>query len=118
MEYDRIILEMLERIKALEEIVSALEITSTESKSEGDAMKTSKKYRRLAAKFEEAGGKPIRLSFTEIEEIIGFPLPVSARQHRAYWANTTTHSISLCWMNAGYKVVEANLTGEYIIFEC
>ena len=80
-------------------------------------MKTSNKYRRLAAKFEEAGGKPIRLSFAEIEEIIGFPLPESARQHRAYWANTTTHSISSCWMNAGYKVVEANLTGGYIIFE-
>ena len=30
MEYDRIILEMLERIKALEEIVSALESTSTD----------------------------------------------------------------------------------------
>jgi len=117
MEYDRIILEMLERIKVLEEKVSALENTSTESKSEGDAMKTSNKYRRLAAKFDEAGGKSVRLSFTEIEEIIGFPLPESARQHRAYWANTTTHSISSCWMNAGYKVVEANLTGGYIVFE-
>ena len=117
MEYDRIILEMLDRIKTLEEKVAALEGSSPSATTEDDSMKVCKEYRRLAEKFESADGNPIRLSFAEIEDIIGFALPESARQHRAYWANTTTHSISSCWMSAGYKVVDVNLTGGYIVFE-
>lgn len=117
MDYDRIILEMLDRIKTLEDKVASLEGSSSCSSPEDETMKVCKKYRRLAEKFENADGNPIRLTFAQIEEIIGFSLPESARQHRAYWANTTTHSISSCWMSAGYKVVDANLTGGYIIFE-
>jgi hypothetical protein len=34
----------------------------------------------------------IRLSFSEIERIIGQPLPSSARRHRAWWANERSGS--------------------------
>ena len=48
MEYDRIILEMLDRIKTLEEKVAALEGSTPSATKEDDSMKVCKKYRRLA----------------------------------------------------------------------
>ena len=46
----------------------------------------------------------IELSFEEIEKINKFSLPDSARKHRPWWGNDSTHSQALSWLNAGYKV--------------
>ena len=55
--------------------------------------------------------------FGDIEKAIGFSLPDSAREHRAFWANTTTHSIALSWLSVGYKTVDVDLEKEIIVFE-
>jgi hypothetical protein len=44
-------------------------------------------------------------------------LPDSAREHRAFWANTTSHSIALSWLSVGYKTVDVNLSSELVVFE-
>lgn len=44
----------------------------------------------------------VRLSFAEIERIIGQPLPSSARRHRAWWANerSGSHVHARSWLEA------------------
>lgn len=49
------------------------------------------------------------LTFSQIEDILGFPLPPSARKHRTFWENDKqSHNQSSTWMSAGFKVVDAN----------
>src|SRR5690606_33976746 len=47
--------------------------------------------------------KTYELSFDEITSIMGAPLPKSAYDHRAWWANTESHSQALAWISAGWK---------------
>lgn len=117
MDYDRIILEMLDRIKTLEEEVAALKNGKTTESNGNDEMKSSKKYRRLTEMLVAADGKPVSLTFSDIEKAIGFPLPSSAKEHRAFWANTTSHSIALSWMCVGYKTVDVDIDKETVVFE-
>jgi hypothetical protein len=44
----------------------------------------------------------VRLTFAEIERIIGQPLPSSARRHRAWWANerSGSHVNARAWLEA------------------
>ena len=117
MDYDRIILEMLDRIKSLEDEVATLKNNSGNKLNGNKTTKYSKKYRRLTELLTNAEGKPVSISFSKIENILGFSLPDSAREHRAFWANTTTHSIALSWLSVGYKTVDVDIENEIIVFE-
>ena len=56
-------------------------------------------------------------TFAEIEDVLGFPLPSSARNHQAWWANeSTTHSHAQAWLAAGYRTTAVNLTAEHVTF--
>ena len=46
----------------------------------------------------------ISLSFYQVENIIGGELPPSAHKHRAFWANSKTHSHARNWMDIGRAV--------------
>ena len=54
-------------------------------------------------------------SFKEIEEVLGFSLPASARQYQAWWANQM-RSQSLGWQSAGWKTASVDLDAEKITF--
>lgn len=118
MDYDRVILEMLNRISILEEKVASLETGTEEVIKEGSDMQQSvgRKYRYLADYLVKSGKERITLSFHEIESILQTKLPPSAYDHRAFWANSTTHSIALSWMNIGYETVDV-VMGESVVFE-
>lgn len=115
MDYDRVIIELLNRIGELEERVSALEENKTEPTE--PQQEVSKKYRFLADYLYNSKQDSVRLSFNEIEEILKTKLPSSAHNHRAFWANTTSHSIALSWLNVGYATVDVNIAEQYIVFE-
>ena len=119
MEYEKIILEMLDRIKVLEEEVTAIKGENEAPKDtfSDNKITVSKKYRRLTDMLINSNSKSVTLTFNEIEKIIGFTLPESSRKHRAFWAHTTTHSIAHGWMAAGYKVLDVNMTAETVVFE-
>ena len=120
MDYDRIILEMLDRIKTLEEQMAELRGsagTVSNEQSNITEIKASKKYRRLTELLGTSHERTVSLTFDEIEKTIGFSLPRSAREHRAFWANTTTHSIALSWLSIGYKTVDVNMNMETVVFE-
>jgi hypothetical protein len=47
------------------------------------------------------------LSFEQMESILGFSLPRSAHQYRAWWANPRSpdqHPYAQAWLAAGWKV--------------
>ena len=53
----------------------------------------------------------VRLSFADIEHIIGGPLPASARRHRPWWANerSGSHVHASAWMGAGRRTANVDL---------
>ena len=73
-------------------------------------------YRRLLAK----AGPDWRVSFSELEAILGFNLPNSARLYRPWWSNqkhSAGHSHALAWSAAGWKTRSVNLEAETLVFE-
>lgn len=60
------------------------------------------RYDRLRTYLSERPERQVRLSFSEIERIIGRPLPPSARNHRAWWANerSGSHAHARAWLEA------------------
>ena len=73
-------------------------------------------YRRLSA----SRGAEWRASFGEIEAILGFRLPVSARLHRPWWSNRKKgggHSHALAWQAAGWRTRSIDLEAETLVFE-
>ena len=54
-------------------------------------------------------------SFDEIEEVLGEPLPPSARQHRPWWANQG-RAHSLAWEGAGWKTASVDVENEELTF--
>ncbi len=109
MEYSQIMLEMLERIKVLENKVKVLEekIENTPTSQPQVAVqldKVSAKYRGLAEYLLSSNETRVTLNYSQIEEILGFALPETAKKFKqSYWANTETHSYASCWMAVGYK---------------
>jgi hypothetical protein len=59
------------------------------------------------------------MRFDDIEEILKFPLPPSARRHRGWWTNDPngTHVQARAWMGAGWRVWRADLSAENVEFE-
>ena len=60
------------------------------------------------------------LSFRQVEIILGFVLPPSARQYRSWWENPGTpdeHSYAQAWLAAGWKVDKVDLHSEWVRFQ-
>jgi hypothetical protein len=56
-------------------------------------------------------------TFTEIEQVLGFPLPAAAHKHQAWWANNAkNHTHAQAWLDAGWKTSKANLIEESVVF--
>ncbi|MCH5162831.1 MAG: hypothetical protein J1G38_05015 [Clostridiales bacterium] len=109
MEYSQVMLEMLERIKVLENKVQVLEekinnAPAPLSQATVQLDKVSAKYRGLAEYLLSSNETRVTLTYSQIEEILGFTLPDTARKFKqSYWANTETHSYASSWMAVGYK---------------
>ena len=78
------------------------------------------KYGNLTVYLVEAGAEksPLKLSFGQIERIIGSPLPESARRYQAWWANQSGngHTQAFAWACAGWRTTELNLEDETVTF--
>ena len=66
---------------------------------------------------EEDGRVSIRMSFLELGSLLDFKLPQSAREHDSWWGNDNTHSQSIAWMEAGYRVIMVDLEMKVVVFE-
>ncbi len=77
------------------------------------------RYTPLAAYLQSQPGgiDVVRLSFLEIEKIIGGSLPSSAYAHRAWWANDSKgHPHSQLWLDVGWRTNYLNRTEKVVTF--
>jgi hypothetical protein len=54
------------------------------------------KYTKLGFFLQNSTIDPVKLTFKEVESVLGFNLPKSAREYQAWWANSGyshTHAI-------------------------
>ena len=60
-----------------------------------------------------------RTTFGEIEAILGFRLPDSARLYRPWWSNSkhgSGHSHAFAWQAAGWRTREVDIEAETLVF--
>lgn len=76
------------------------------------------KYEPLAEQLRRRDDDSWTVSFAEVEQILGFPLPASARAYREWWANQRSggHSQTRGWQDAGWQVWKVDLPGERATF--
>lgn len=75
------------------------------------------KYAALGAYLKKQSGNIVRLSFAEIEQLIGGSLPASARRYRAWWSNNSNNSvITKAWLGAGFRSQDVDMAGETLVF--
>lgn len=76
------------------------------------------KYGNLTAHLLALDADSWRPSFTDVERILGFPLPTSARQYPAWWSNSDngSHSHVLSWMSAGFETKEVDIPSQRLTF--
>jgi hypothetical protein len=68
-------------------------------------------------KFRAAFTDVVKLSFAEIDGIIGDNLPMSAYRSEEWWGNSLQRGHSKAWLDAGWKTKEVNLKEGYVIFQ-
>ncbi|MCY4615427.1 MAG: hypothetical protein OXC71_03425 [Chloroflexi bacterium] len=76
------------------------------------------KYRSLYAHLCNLATSEWRASFRDIETVLGFALPPSARLHRPWWTNQSPnggHSQALAWGAAGWETAEVDLEAETLV---
>ena len=77
------------------------------------------RYRRLYEHLSSLNVSDWDTSFAEIESIIGFDLPPSARLHRPWWGNqgnANGHTQSLAWSVAGWETANVDMEAETLLF--
>ena len=80
-------------------------------------MKVGSKYYPLFAHLQQAAGKPVTLSFAQIEKLLGTSLPGSARMRAGWWSNRSSGAVQAsAWMDAGYHVKVVDVAAETVQF--
>jgi hypothetical protein len=75
------------------------------------------KYAPLRRYLEAQTASELPLTFSEIEKVLGFRLPASARNHAPWWSNHVgTHVNAAAWREAGWKTSRVDLGGERVTF--
>lgn len=75
------------------------------------------KYSKLGVYLQNSPNDTVKLSFKEVENILGSNLPTSAKEHQAWWANngdSHTHAID-GWLSMGWRT-KVDLDDEVVIF--
>lgn len=109
-EYDKIIVDLLNRIVILKDKVAKIESAAAGVQSQEGALPAGSREYRFLSDYLRAGNQDcMKLSYQEIEDILKFKLPESAFTHRAFWANTTTRLIALRGLSVNDMAVEVNL---------
>jgi outer membrane receptor for Fe3+-dicitrate len=74
------------------------------------------KYEELAKYLEKQDSDLIRMTFQEVEEIIG-PLPPTAYDHRAWWANSASQNHAMNgWMSVGWETSQVEMDKQELVF--
>lgn len=75
------------------------------------------KYEPLQRYLAQQPGEEAPMTFKEIEAVLGFKLPESARAHRPWWSNNVgTHVNAAAWRRAGWRTARVDLASEKVTF--
>jgi hypothetical protein len=75
------------------------------------------KYDPLTTFLQARNGREVRMSFAEIEALLGQKLPAKSKAHRAWWSNNPSNSVmTKAWLAAGYKSAHVDIAGEKLSF--
>jgi hypothetical protein len=75
------------------------------------------KYQPLSEFLKKQAGSEVRLTFSQIERIIGQKLPPKAQHHRAWWSNSASNSVlTKAWLDAGFRSEQVDLEGRKLLF--
>ncbi len=74
------------------------------------------KYQKLTEHLTKVKGNRWDATFEEVERVIGVPLPESARQYPAWWANQGRGQ-SKSWELAGWKSTNVDIANETVSFD-
>jgi hypothetical protein len=59
----------------------------------------------------------VRLSFADVERIIGAKLPRSSQSYPAWWSNNPTNNVmTKVWLAAGFKTEQVDIEGRRLVF--
>jgi hypothetical protein len=76
------------------------------------------KYQALTSYLANAGFNEIPMTFSEVQKVIGSPLPRSATAHRPWWANEAQgHVHAKAWLNAGYETSQVDMAARKLVFK-
>jgi hypothetical protein len=75
------------------------------------------KYRALWEWLQEQVPDAIELSFAQVEQILGMPLPPSARSHLPHWYGYQGTALGRAIRDAGWKASQVNLEDERVTFK-
>ena len=74
------------------------------------------KYNALGRRLADCGETTLTLRFTAIDDLLGSPLPASARTYREWWANTDRSPQARSWLDSGYRVDTVDLMAGRVTF--
>lgn len=76
------------------------------------------KYDPLRDHLARQGSARVSMTFREIERVLGAPLPRSARDHGAWWANEASPKPvqKQAWAEAGYVVESVDRPNGRVVF--
>lgn len=75
------------------------------------------KYEPLSRLLNGQGRAVVRMDFPEIETVLGFKLPKSAKEYEAWWSNNEVgHSHAKAWLGVGWKTKDLNLASKEVTF--
>lgn len=75
------------------------------------------KYEPLQSYLASRQGGEAPMRFEEVERLLGFRLPPSAREHRAWWSNNVGTNVAVkAWRGAGWKTARVDIGSERVVF--
>lgn len=73
-------------------------------------VKPGSKYSALHHHLRGRADPTVQLTFAQIEDLLGSPLPPSARRGKAFWSNRARAGLQAsAWLEAGFRVIRVDL---------
>jgi hypothetical protein len=75
------------------------------------------RYEPLTRFLQEQTHDVVRMSFGDIERVLGRKLPQSSGTHRAFWSNNAQNNVmTRAWIAAGFRSEQVDLPGQTLVF--
>ena len=74
------------------------------------------KYDPLSARLTGDDGREWSVTFADLEKLLGFSLPKTARSGQTWWRNTGAQPHQRAWAGSGWEVAEVDQAGARVTF--